>query len=280
MWRDWFSYLQTLWVPWHVEGGWWPCNTWQDGWRSSVDVEEQSRPHRRGGYGACLFWSYMFLQSNWWCFCVWEDWPRPWYVNCNVTHSFSLWCSLLTIHVSSFSVCDDTCRDTIMDPTNELLVCTISGRCFDRLLSPAEMEPDIVSPNFILLLPFSTFNRCAALICVVSCKWQHLFGEICRNSNKGVWRMRQNHLWDLVASVILIPETRFLFRFISFIIWMKSKLLMYVLWHLTARAYLLGYNCADEKELKAALRFCWIGNERPMMNDFIHSIAYYCICFP
>ncbi|KAF5741962.1 F-box protein SKIP31 isoform X3 [Tripterygium wilfordii] len=39
-------------------------------------------------------------------------------------------------------VCDDTCREVIMDPTNELLVCTISGHCFDRLLSPAEMEPD------------------------------------------------------------------------------------------------------------------------------------------
>ena len=44
-------------------------------------------------------------------------------------------------------MCDDTCRDTVMDPTNELLVCTISGRCFDRLLSPAEMEPDIVSES-------------------------------------------------------------------------------------------------------------------------------------
>ncbi|XP_022881368.1 F-box protein SKIP31-like isoform X2 [Olea europaea var. sylvestris] len=39
-------------------------------------------------------------------------------------------------------VCDDTCREVIPDPMNELLVCVISGRCFDRLLSPAEMEPD------------------------------------------------------------------------------------------------------------------------------------------
>ncbi|CAL0314239.1 unnamed protein product [Lupinus luteus] len=39
-------------------------------------------------------------------------------------------------------VCDDTCREVIMDPTNELLVCTISGHCFDRLLSASEMEPD------------------------------------------------------------------------------------------------------------------------------------------
>ncbi|CAK9180085.1 unnamed protein product, partial [Ilex paraguariensis] len=40
-------------------------------------------------------------------------------------------------------VCDDTCREVVLDPTNELLVCTISGHCFDRLLSPAEMEPDV-----------------------------------------------------------------------------------------------------------------------------------------
>ncbi|THG22002.1 hypothetical protein TEA_017972 [Camellia sinensis var. sinensis] len=41
-------------------------------------------------------------------------------------------------------VCDDTCREAVLDPTNELLVCTISGHCFDRFLSPAEMEPDTV----------------------------------------------------------------------------------------------------------------------------------------
>jgi hypothetical protein len=43
-----------------------------------------------------------------------------------------------------------------MDPTNELLVCTISGHCFDRLLSPSEMEPDVVSINFFypFLFPF------------------------------------------------------------------------------------------------------------------------------
>ncbi|KAE8657200.1 F-box protein SKIP31 [Hibiscus syriacus] len=39
-------------------------------------------------------------------------------------------------------VCDDTCREVILDPNNELLVCTISGHCFDRLLSPSEMELD------------------------------------------------------------------------------------------------------------------------------------------
>lgn len=48
-----------------------------------------------------------------------------------------------------FPVCDDTCREVVMDPTDELLVCKISGHCFDRLLSAAEMEPDTVSINFL-----------------------------------------------------------------------------------------------------------------------------------
>ena len=52
---------------------------------------------------------------------------------------------MLMVLLFEFSVCDDTCREVVMDPTNELLVCTISGHCFDRLLSPAEMEPDNVS---------------------------------------------------------------------------------------------------------------------------------------
>lgn len=38
------------------------------------------------------------------------------------------------------AVCDDTCRETILDPSNDLLVCTISGRCFDRWLSAEEEE--------------------------------------------------------------------------------------------------------------------------------------------
>ncbi|KAG0558763.1 hypothetical protein M758_10G049000 [Ceratodon purpureus] len=35
-------------------------------------------------------------------------------------------------------VCDDTCKETVLDSSNDLLVCTVSGRCFDRWLSPAE----------------------------------------------------------------------------------------------------------------------------------------------
>lgn len=37
-------------------------------------------------------------------------------------------------------VCDDACRETVLDPSNDLLVCTISGRCFDRWLSAEEEE--------------------------------------------------------------------------------------------------------------------------------------------
>ncbi|XP_019423723.1 PREDICTED: F-box protein SKIP31 isoform X2 [Lupinus angustifolius] len=85
-------------------------------------------------------------------------------------------------------VCDDTCREVIMDPTNELLVCTISGHCFDRLLSAAEMEPDADQEQ------------------------------------------QQGGVTDEAEP--FMGSGRF------------------------ARAYLLGYNCADEKELEATLRFC------------------------
>ncbi|GMY33620.1 F-box protein SKIP31 isoform X2 [Fagus crenata] len=83
-------------------------------------------------------------------------------------------------------VCDDTCREVVMDPTDELLVCKISGHCFDRLLSAAEMEPDT--------------------------------------------EQQQGGVTDEAEP--FMGSGRF------------------------ARAYLLGYNCADEKELEAALRFC------------------------
>lgn len=47
---------------------------------------------------------------------------------------------------------------------------------------------------------------------------------------------------------------------ISFIyVYDLLKLFLYnlIMMCVAARAYLLGYNCADEKELEAALRFCW-----------------------
>lgn len=85
-------------------------------------------------------------------------------------------------------VCDDTCKEAIADPANELLVCTISGRCFDRLLSPSEMEGDADQ------------------------------------------ELQQGVVSDEAEP--FMGAGRF------------------------ARAYLLGYNCDDEKELEAALRFC------------------------
>ncbi|KAK4422441.1 F-box protein SKIP31 [Sesamum alatum] len=84
-------------------------------------------------------------------------------------------------------VCDDTCKEVITDPTNELLVCTISGRCFDILLSPAEMDHD-------------------------ADQQQGGGGTDEAEPFMGCGRF--------------------------------------------ARAYVLGYNCEDEKELEAALRFC------------------------
>lgn len=83
-------------------------------------------------------------------------------------------------------VCDDTCREAISDPTNELLVCRISGHCFDILLSPSEVEADI--------------------------------------------DQQQGGVADEAEP--FMGSGRF------------------------GRAYLLGYNCADEKELNDVLRFC------------------------
>ncbi|XP_021886858.1 F-box protein SKIP31 [Carica papaya] len=83
-------------------------------------------------------------------------------------------------------VCDENCREVLLDPNSEILVCTISGHCFDRLLLPADMEGD---PE-----------------------------------------QQQGGMADEAEP--FMGSGRF------------------------ARAYLLGYNCADEKELQAALRFC------------------------
>ncbi|CAI0410177.1 unnamed protein product [Linum tenue] len=83
-------------------------------------------------------------------------------------------------------VCDETCREVITDPSNELLVCTISGRCSDMLLLPSEMEPE---PD------------------------QQQFG-------------------GMDEAEPFMGSGRF------------------------ARAYMLGYNCENEEELEATLRFC------------------------
>ncbi|XP_057525245.1 F-box protein SKIP31 [Amaranthus tricolor] len=84
-------------------------------------------------------------------------------------------------------VCDDTCKELIT-PEDPLLVCTITGRCFDRVVSLSETD-----------------------------------GETEEEQQEGV-------VTDEAEP--FMGAGRF------------------------ARAYLLGYNCDDEKELEAALRFC------------------------
>ncbi|GBG88284.1 hypothetical protein CBR_g46850 [Chara braunii] len=44
-------------------------------------------------------------------------------------------------------VCDDTCREQILDPSCQLLVCAVSGRCFDRWLTPEEEEDETTEPG-------------------------------------------------------------------------------------------------------------------------------------
>lgn len=54
-------------------------------------------------------------------------------------------CSILLV---VYAVCDDTCREVVTDTANDIVVCTISGHCFDRLLVSDE-EPDIVSISYL-----------------------------------------------------------------------------------------------------------------------------------
>ncbi|GFP81528.1 F-box protein skip31 [Phtheirospermum japonicum] len=104
-------------------------------------------------------------------------------VNCTYYHIGDVFVCEKTGNVH---VCDDTCKEVIMDPTNELLVCTISGRVFDSIFSPDEIEFDA----------------------------------------------EQQQVGVTDEAEPFMGSGRF------------------------ARAYLLGYNCQDEKELEATLRFC------------------------
>lgn len=47
-----------------------------------------------------------------------------------------------------FSVCDDACREFVLDQSSGLLLCTISGHCFERWLCPDDEDDayDTVSP--------------------------------------------------------------------------------------------------------------------------------------
>lgn len=85
-------------------------------------------------------------------------------------------------------VCDDACREFVLDQTSGLLLCTISGHCFERWLCPDD--------------EWDTYDT----------------------------DQQQGGVTDEAES--FMGSGRF------------------------ARAYQLGYNCADEKELEYALRFC------------------------
>ncbi|CAL5415635.1 unnamed protein product [Camellia sinensis] len=76
-------------------------------------------------------------------------------------------------------VCDDTCREAVLDPTNELFVCTISGHCFDRLLSPAEMEPDTVDSVVYLVDAYDkeTFAEVDSVVYLVDAYDKETFAE-------------------------------------------------------------------------------------------------------
>jgi hypothetical protein len=84
-------------------------------------------------------------------------------------------------------VCDYTCKAVVLDTSNMLFVCTISGRCFDNIMSPSE---EIESDS------------------------EQFEGGVTDDAEP------------------FMGSGRF------------------------ARAYQLGYNCSDEKELEATLRFC------------------------
>jgi len=75
------------------------------------------------------------------------------------------WCvirSCLKMFLFLFiSVCDDACREFVLDQSSGLLLCTISGHCFERWLCPDDEwdTDDTVSPLQSSLLSF--FHWCA-----------------------------------------------------------------------------------------------------------------------
>lgn len=73
-----------------------------------------------------------------------------------------------------FPACDDTCRESVLDPSNGLLVCPISGHCFDRLLLPfEEEETDPVSK----IISISFFMNCRPL-CHLSLKLTSVMAKL------------------------------------------------------------------------------------------------------
>ncbi|KAK6934076.1 F-box domain [Dillenia turbinata] len=127
-------------------------------------------------------------------------------------------------------VCDDTCREVVFDPANGHLVCTISGHCFDRLLSPAEMELDAV---IRIIIPYNTLDGMSKKVATYETQtltWIRTGMWYGHCTSVNLKEQQQGGVTDEAEP--FMGSGRF------------------------ARAYLLGYNCADERELEAALRFC------------------------
>lgn len=68
-----------------------------------------------------------------------------------------------------YAVCDDTCRETVLDPSNELLVCTVSGRCFDRWLTPAEEDGAEPVSNLFIKVELRMLEIICLLLVLETC---------------------------------------------------------------------------------------------------------------
>ncbi|KAL9427535.1 hypothetical protein AB3S75_029676 [Citrus x aurantiifolia] len=67
-------------------------------------------------------------------------------------------------------VCDDTCREMSMDPEDGILVCKISGHCFEMLMPTYELEPDPEQQSSVIdEEPFMGSGRARAYMLGYSC---------------------------------------------------------------------------------------------------------------
>lgn len=80
-------------------------------------------------------------------FCIEKSWKKS-----RVDDSFSAALAL----PSCLAVCGDSCGATVVDPQTELLVCAVSGRCFDRIIDEREDKGDEVGLSKSEDLPQTT----------------------------------------------------------------------------------------------------------------------------
>lgn len=79
-----------------------------------------------------------------------------------------------------FSVCDDACREFVLDQSSGLLLCTISGHCFERWLCPDDewdADDDTVSLLHIAFFLYPSNNLAVNLFYL---DW-HIFLHICNH---------------------------------------------------------------------------------------------------